>query len=75
MALRRAIKFTPVSVRLLGLTDGGSGRAADGRSDRSGDERASDGAGGRLLFDGLTAGGDPGGCEGPGEGQGKAYHG
>jgi hypothetical protein len=44
-------------VRFLGLTDRSPGRAADGSPDRARDDRASDGAGGGLLFDGVTAGG------------------
>jgi hypothetical protein len=75
MALRPAIGFTPVSVRLLGLADGCAGRAADGRADRSGYESPGDGASGGLLFNGLATCGDACGGQGRSEDQDDTFHG
>ena len=75
MALRPAIGFTPVSVRFLGLADGRAGRTAYGRTDRSGYEGPGDGAGGGLLFNGVTAGRDAGGGGGQGEDKDGTFHG
>ena len=45
------------SVRLLRLTHGRPGSAADSGPDRPGDDGTRYGSGGRLLLDGVTAGG------------------
>lgn len=50
------------SVGILDMADGGAGRAAHGRADRTADHGARDRAGGGLLFDGRAA---------PSQGQGS----
>lgn len=62
-------------MRLLRLTDSGTGRTADGGSNRSSDNGAGDCASGRALFNGVAASrqGKRGNCnDGGGE---EAVHG